>query len=436
MEQSKVLLNNGDSGASARLPSSLHRENRFADGGEETFQELTRICREIASGEHKNEKCLYELTKEGTCHPLINELAESFGMMIVKMEARECFLEQTMERLKSMDRSRTQTEGRLFPEDSSPKQAPKKDANPVHILGISSHIQAIHKMIDKIADAPVNVLITGETGTGKELVAKAIHLKSRRRNNPFVALNCFAIPDSIFESEMFGIEHGVATGVLKRMGKVEQAHGGTLFLDEIGDMLLSSQGKILRIIEDRLLERVGCRKSVLVDVRFIAATNKDLKVAVAERQFREDLFYRLNVVNLHILPLRERREDIPVLANFFAIRAAKRMGRSPVTITADAMEYLTAYSWPGNVRQLENEIERSVALTYTHEITVTELSENLRSFCKQQGRPESNTSLVKNAEKILIVATLQKTGGNKSQAARELGLSREGLRKKMLRYCL
>ncbi len=434
MDQSKVLFINGD--GDNRLLPNLHRENRFADGGEEAFQELTRICREIASGEYKDEKYLYELTREGSYHPLINELAESFGMMIVRMEARECFLEQNMERLKSMDRNRSRTEGRLSHEDSYLKQAPKKYSTHVNILGTSSHIQAIIRMIDNIADAPVNVLITGETGTGKELVAKAIHHKSRRRDNPFVALNCFAIPDSIFESEMFGIEHGVATGIIKRMGKVEQANDGTLFLDEVGDMRLSSQGKILRIIEDRILERVGCRKSMFVDVRFIAATNKDLKVAVAARQFREDLLYRLNVVNLHIPPLRERREDIPVLANFFAARAAKRMRRSPLAITANAMEYLTSYSWPGNVRQLENEIERSVAMTYTDEIAVTGLSDDLRSYCKQEGRPENNTSLVKNAEKTLIEATLQKTGGNKSQAARELGLSREGLRKKMLRYIL
>ena len=186
----------------------------------------------------------------------------------------------------------------------------KRSLQPTPILGASTAILDLLKKIDRIADTPVNVFITGETGTDKELVARTIHDKSARRGRPFIALNCTAIPESIFESEIFGIEKGVATGVEKRIGKLEQAQGGTVFFDEVGDMPLAAQGKILRVIEDRQVERIGGRTSIPADVRILAATNRNLKERIAKGIFREDLYYRLNVVNLHIPPLRERPEDI------------------------------------------------------------------------------------------------------------------------------
>ena len=322
----------------------------------------------------------------------------------------------------------------LAKENVTLKQDLRQKFSPGSILGVSRQMKDLFSKMERIADTPVSILITGETGTGKELIAKTMHYNSGCAGKLFAAINCSAIPESIFESEMFGIEKGVATGVEKRMGKIEQADGGTLFLDEIGDMPLLSQAKILRVIEERKLERVGGREPIAVNIRIIAATNKDLKYEINKGTFREDLFYRLNVVNLHIPPLRDRRDDIPLLCNHFLVQCIGKLGKSKMHFSADAAETLKKYDWPGNVRELENEVERAVALCSSDVIGVHDLSDELKGA--GMNSPHIPLATVSDTEKTLIVQTLTESGGNKSKAARSLGISREGLRKKMKRLGL
>ncbi|MBI2987113.1 MAG: sigma 54-interacting transcriptional regulator [Deltaproteobacteria bacterium] len=248
-----------------------------------------------------------------------------------------------------------------------------------NILGNDAKIQSVMKMIKQISDTSVNVLITGESGTGKELVAKAIHYNSPRTRRPFVALNCAALPENLVESELFGIEKGVATGVERRIGKFEMAHGGTLLLDEIGDLSLTAQSKILRVLQERVIERVGGRKAIPVDVRILAATNKDLEEGIKKGSFREDLYYRLKVIHIRMPPLREMREDIPLLANHFLANSCREMDRKPMSLAPQALSSLANYPWPGNVRELENEIKRLVVTVRRKTITEEDLSEAIRS---------------------------------------------------------
>ena len=396
---------------------------------------LIDLCEEISKGHYTKIEELFELTKEGKYPQRVTELAEAFGMMMVKVEAREYRLEQVIDDLKKAKAELSDAKDRLFRENIHLKQTLRHRFVPSRILGVNPQIVGLLKKVEKIADTPLNILITGETGTGKELIAKTIHYNSSRSEKPFVVLNCSAIPETIFESEIFGIEKGVATGVEKRIGKIEQSDGGTLFLDEIGDMPLQSQAKILRVIEDHELERVGGRKTIPVDIRIVAATNKDLSKEVGKETFREDLFYRLNVINLHIPPLRERKDDIPLLAGFFLEQCTKKLDRQKMRFSPDVIRWFKAYPWPGNVRELENEVERAVALSYADTITTENLSEGLRRFAVAE-KPGKTISSLKDAERHLIKTTLEATQGNKSEAARMLGLSREGLRKKMKRYRL
>ena len=315
------------------------------------------------------------------------------------------------------------------------KQNLRQKFSPKKILGISRQVKNLLDKIDKIADISSNVLITGESGTGKELAAKAIHYSSARAEKPFIAVNCSAIPESIFESELFGIEKGVATGVDKRRGRVLDAAQGTLFLDEIGDMPLSGQAKVLRMIQDREVVPVGGSKAVPFDVRIIAATNKDLKKEIAEGNFRKDLFYRLNVINLNMPPLCDRKEDIAVLANYFLKNNAVKLERTNIKFTADALEALTNYDWPGNIRELENEIERAVALNISGRIDSVDLSDNIRKYSplSDKAAEDEQTASIEENETILIRKALEKCRWNKSAASKILGITREGLRKKMIR---
>ncbi len=315
------------------------------------------------------------------------------------------------------------------------KQNLRQKFSPKKILGISRQVQDLLDKIDKIADISSNVIITGESGTGKELAAKAIHYSSARAEKPFIAVNCSAIPESIFESELFGIEKGVATGVDKRRGRVLDADKGTLFLDEIGDMPLSGQAKVLRMIQDREVVPVGGSKPAPFDVRIIAATNKDLKKEIACGNFRKDLFYRLNVINLIMPPLRDRKEDIAVLANYFLKNNAVKLERRNMQFTEDAIDALTNYEWQGNIRELENEIERAVALNISGRIASEDLSENIRKYSSFGGNAakEEKTATIEENETVLIKTALEKSRWNKSAAAKILGITREGLRKKMIR---
>jgi DNA-binding NtrC family response regulator len=213
-------------------------------------------------------------------------------------------------------------------------------------------------LVERIRDTSVDVLITGESGTGKELMAKTIHYSSPRARKPFVALNCAALPENLLESELFGIEKGVATGVEKRIGQFEAAHGGTLFLDEIGDLSLTAQAKILRVLQERVVQRLGGRETIPIDVRVLAATNQNLDEAIKQGKFREDLYYRLKVIHLRLPPLRTIPDDIEQLAHFFLARMCGEMNRAPLRFSPQAIEALRSAPWPGNIRQLQNEIKR------------------------------------------------------------------------------
>jgi Nif-specific regulatory protein len=291
------------------------------------------------------------------------------------------------------------------------------------IFGTHPRIRAIVQLIEEIRDTDVNVLITGETGTGKELIARAIHGSSGRSSAPFVALNCAALPEELVESELFGIESGVATGVTERAGRFEQATGGTLFLDEIGDLGPAAQAKILRALQERVIERVGGRKTVPVDVRVISATNRDLEAG----EFRGDLFYRLKVVHIETPPLREIAEDIPLLAARMLSGKCEEFGRPPKRLSTGALRSLRDYRWPGNVRELENEMTRLAASVRREEIRAGDLS------LKSESAIGDLKSAVAQLERRMIEDALRACHGNKAQAARRLGLSRQGFLNKLHR---
>jgi DNA-binding NtrC family response regulator len=316
------------------------------------------------------------------------------------------------------------------------------------IIGRSRPMATLFEMLETVAQTNSTILITGETGTGKELVARAIHHNSPRRLHRFVALNCGAIPETLLEAELFGHVRGAFTGAIgSRVGRVEQAHKGTLFLDEVGNMSLSVQMKLLRVLQERELERVGDSNTVKVDVRVIAATNSDLKQMVADGRFREDLYYRLNVIPVELPPLRDRREDIPLLVQHFLDKFAAELrgasnGAGQMTMAQEAMRALMGYGWPGNVRQLENAIERAVALSLGRsQIEAADLPAEVRQAAAvatvpDLAFPENGLDLdqyVRTIEHELIRRSLERTRGNKGQAARLLNLKRTTLVEKLKR---
>ncbi len=308
------------------------------------------------------------------------------------------------------------------------------------IICAGMRMQQVVRLVERIRDSSVNVLITGESGTGKELAAKAIHYTSPRSQKPFVALNCAALPETLVESELFGIEKGVATGVEPRIGRFQKADGGTLFLDEIGDLSLAAQAKILRVLQERVVERVGGRNPIPVDVRVLAATNKDLPAEIAKGTFREDLYYRLKVIQISMPPLREIREEIPLLANHFLQEYCKETGHAPMRFSLDVQRKLVSAAWPGNVRQLRNEVMRLAACT-AGDLIVDDFWQSLPA--PRQDQPASARvvhSTLKEAvealERRMIAEALDSTHDNQLQAARRLGLSRQGLINKKKRYGL
>jgi two-component system nitrogen regulation response regulator GlnG len=334
------------------------------------------------------------------------------------------------------------------------------------IVGRSEPMQQVFKLIGQVAASDATALITGESGTGKELVARAIYHHSNRSERPFLAVNCAAIPEPLLESELFGHERGAFTGAtLQRVGKFEQCNGGTLFLDEIGDMTPATQTKILRVLQNGTFERVGGNAPIKVDVRIIAATNKPLEEAVAARQFREDLFYRLNVVRIPLPPLRERREDIRLLVNYFLKKFARDQDRQPKSISANAVKKLEQYHWPGNVRELENVIRRALVVTKGDAILLSALPPEIvsqetavvtvgqpaaaapagdsagandatalarRLF--QWARKDPKLKIIPAVERELVIQALKETSGNQVQAAKMLGITRATLRKRIEKF--
>ncbi len=343
---------------------------------------------------------------------------------------------------------RTPVEMDVIPEKAS------KEA----IIGRSKPMQDVYKAIGRVSSTDATVLIRGESGTGKELVARAIYQYSLRADKPFLVINCVAIPENLLESELFGYEKGAFTGAShRRVGKIEQAHKGTVFLDEIGDMPFSIQAKILRLLQERSIERLGGRGTIPVDVRIIAATNRDLETALNEGRFRDDLYYRLKVVTILLPPLRERTSDIPLLTEYFISRYASELGMDNRGITKEAMDLLTRHPWPGNIRELGNAIQKALIFNrgtpiHTEEIAQAISGENLgtlpdettdqvvRKWAREalSVKNEKNLfdSCMDNIASILISEALILSGGNRSRAAKLLGISRPTLHSKIEKYNL
>lgn len=314
---------------------------------------------------------------------------------------------------------------------------------PYEIVGQSSAVRALIEKIEKVATTPARVLITGENGTGKELVARALHKRSSRANKPFVEVNCAAIPGELIESELFGHMKGSFTGaVADRTGKFEQAHKGTLFLDEVGDMSLAAQAKVLRVLQDNVVTRIGGSKPVSVDVRVIAATNKTLETEITAGRFREDLYYRLNVVPINVPPLRERREDIPLLVQYFVSTLSSREGIPPRTVSNDAIEALSRYDWPGNVRELRNTVERLLILATAKEITARDVERLSGARATDDtgfatlSQSDTFEQFKDAAERAFLLSKLREYDWNVSETARAVEMPRSNLYKKIEKYGL
>jgi nitrogen regulation protein NR(I) len=347
---------------------------------------------------------------------------------------------------------------RLMKEEVTYSPLPSEEGEENRIIGSSPKMQEIYKLIGQVAPSDVTVLLRGESGTGKELFARAIYHHSLRSSQPFLPVNCAAIPDTLLESELFGHEKGSFTGAYsRRIGKLEQCQGGTVFLDEIGDMSLPIQAKLLRVLQERRFERLGGMETIKVDIRFIVATNKDLEDAISKGEFREDLYYRLNVVSIGIPPLRERKEDLPELASYFLGKSNREMGKKVAGLTPEAMEKITAYEWPGNVRQLENILKRALVLCQGEWILEDHLlfgkglekrepdealekksfEEMLDTLFEELFKTPllmQDLDMISTVEKGLILRALKKTKGNQVQAALLLGINRSTLRSKMEKY--
>ena len=333
---------------------------------------------------------------------------------------------------------RTEEKGRLVLHEDA--------AGRFKIIGQTQRMKQIYSMIEKVARSPTNVLITGESGTGKELVARALHDTSDRVNAPFIQVNCGAIPESLFESELFGHEKGAFTGaIVSKPGRFELADGGTLFLDEVGELPKDMQVKLLRVIQDGMFERVGGIRSQVVDVRLIAATNRVLETEVKEERFREDLFYRLNVIPIKLPSLRERADDIPLLVEHFIAKFNKRLGTAVEGVSPDAMAALLSHRWPGNIRELENLIERSVLLLAEgNTLTLADLpgltTDPIESVdanvTEELGLKEYVRVYTAKLERARIQRVLNEEGWNVTHASKKLGISRKSLQIKMKDYGL
>lgn len=312
-------------------------------------------------------------------------------------------------------------------------------AQPEHVLGQSQEMKQVFDLVARVADADVSVLILGESGTGKELIARSLHQRSQRKDGPFVAINCSALPEALLESELFGHARGAFTDARSaRRGLFQQAHEGTIFLDEIADLPLSLQPRLLRALQERKVRPVGSDVEIDVDVRVLAATNQDLEKAVENKSFRGDLFYRLNVVQLRLPPLRTRGNDVLLLAQHFLQQTATRLGKRVESLNPKAAERLLAYSWPGNVRELQNCIERAVALSAFSQIGVDDLPERIRDYRPSQvlvpSDHPSELVTMDEIERRYILRVLDVVAGNKSLAAQILGFDRRTLYRKLERY--
>ncbi len=340
----------------------------------------------------------------------------------------------------------------IFPDMTTAKGIVSRIINPVKtmeprrslytcmdIIGETPPMLAAMKLARKAARTDSTLLITGESGTGKEVFAQAVHTRSIRRDRPFIKVNCAAIPDNLLESELFGFVDGAFTGATKggKPGKFELAEGGTIFLDEIGDMSLPMQAKLLRVLQEKEIDRIGSTKSIPLDVRITAATNQELQKLVREGRFREDLYYRLKVIEIKIPPLREHRKDIPILADYLIRRINQRVGTNIQDIKPESMQLMMSYDWPGNVRELENILERAINQSEENQIDLTGLiapvDGTYQEISTPKVRQEDLRKTVDQKERDLILNALTRAGGNKAKAARILNIQRSVLYKKMAR---
>jgi nitrogen regulation protein NR(I) len=341
---------------------------------------------------------------------------------------------------------------------SEPVQLGEPSAARDALVGRSAAMQAIYKEIGRVAAKPVNVLIRGETGTGKELIARAIYQHSDRANAPFIPINCAAIPETLLESELFGHERGAFTGAdARRIGRFEQANGGTIFLDEIGDMTLGTQVKLMRVLQEKCVQRLGGKETIAVDVRVVAATHRDLETAIQRQQFREDLYYRLSVMVIPLPPLRSRKEDIPDLVRYFLHKYGPELGNPAPSILAEAMDFLQAQSWPGNVRELENVVRKALLLAQTYTINLDHVCVALnktstlayspaRSFgehvdellaaARRGELTDVHARVLETAEREVFARAIQQAQGNQARAARWLGISRITMKAKLVQFGL
>jgi len=421
-------------------------------GGIETLTKIKKIIQNIP---------VIIMTAFGDSDTTIEAMKEgAFDYLTKPLDGKQ--LKEAIE--KALTSSKLQHEAFLYNEiDEIPSEAEV-------IVGVSKAILDVCKMVGQAAGSVVPVLLSGESGVGKEIVARAIYSHSNRKGSPFMAVNCAALPDGVVESELFGCEKGAFTGAeKKRLGRFEQCDKGTIFLDEIGDMSTSTQAKLLRVLQDGSFERVGSNEAIWADVRVIAASNKNLLDEVKQGRFREDLFHRLNVFSIHILPLRERKEDIPILSEYFLARASKEEGKKIKGFSQDAMQMLKSDNWPGNVRELENAIRRACVIARGDILDITDLVlNNGQSKLPAKNEPSlelprenepfgedylyqvidgmfdtavltGNTadiyhSIIATVEKRLIEKALGTTKGNQLHASELLGISRVTLRKKMQDY--
>jgi len=316
------------------------------------------------------------------------------------------------------------------------RQELKARFNIHNMVGTSNAMRQVYLLIEQVADSNATVLIRGESGTGKDLVAHAVHYRSPRADKPFIKVNCTALPETLLESELFGHEKGAFTGAIERkIGRFERAHGGTIFLDEIGDFPPNLQVELLRVIQFKEFERVGGLETMKSNVRIIVATNKNLEQEIKEGLFREDLYYRINVFPIYLPPLRERKDDIMLLADHFVEKFTDENNKDISRISTPAIEMLTRYHWPGNVRELENCIERAVLLCDGDVIRSEHLPPSLQMIKKDEAMPgQSLTEVIANKERELIVDALKKSGGRQREAAKELGITGRILGYKIKKY--
>lgn len=427
-------------------PDAVHplRSLQGKPEGERIVSELARYLRTIQDPRVQTPAGGMDL------HPLVRKIAEGypswFGLpVIVRKECIGYFLlgsktktEYPPEDLRFFQALFAQIAGHVRSlilhemEIGRFRREPGEPVSRGDIIGQSKRIREIYDLIDLVATSDATVLITGENGTGKELVAQAIHRQNVRRGGPFVVANCSAYSPSLLESELFGHEKGAFTGAIRqKKGRIERAQGGTLFLDEIGDISLATQVLLLRFLQDRCFERVGGEETIEVDVRVLAATNRDLRREVEEGRFRDDLYYRLNVFSINLPPLRERKEDVPILSRHFLSRFSGKEGKAIPKISSDAMQALMEYQWPGNVRQLENALSYAVILCQGEEITIR----HLPPFLKETTGDPAGVSLG-DMERRMILRALEESSWNKHEAARRLQVSRSTLYSKIRRYGL